>query len=774
MSLDVESGEAFAATHWGTYQPEVRDGRLVEMRPFAGDPDPSPLGNSMPEAIDGPTRIRRPMIRQGWLKHGPRRDAGGRGAEPFVAVPWDEALDLLSGELARVKERHGNRAIYAGSYGWASAGRFHHAQSQMRRFLNLFGGHTAAVGSYSYAAAQAVLPHIIGSTDGCMSGHTDWSSIADNTGLMLMLGGLPAKNAQVSSGGTGRHHVREHLEAAKAKGVEFVLISPLPDDAPDFLAADWIFIRPGTDTALLLALGHVLLSEGRHDRAFLASHCAGFDRFADYLLGKPDGVAKTPDWAAAITGIPVATITALARRMAATRTMIALSWSIQRAEHGEQPYWAAIALAAVLGQIGLPGGGFGFGYSAVNGTGNVIRPARWPSLPMGDNAIKEPIPVARIADMLLHPGEAYDFDGKRRSYPDIRMVYWVGGNPFHHHQDLGRLVRALQRPETVVVHESYWTPLAKHADIVLPATTTLERNDLGASNRDDHLIASRRVIAPVGEARDDHVIFSGLAERLGFVDAFTEGRDEEGWLRHLFAIARQRAAEDGVDMPDFDSFWGQGWFRQPPPERPHVLLESFRADPEQNKLATPSGKIEIFSAKVAGFGYDDCPGHPAWREPVEWLGAEKAKQYPLHLLTNQPTTRLHSQYDHGTVSLASKIQGREPIRLNPADAAARGIEAGDVVRVHNDRGACLAGAVLDPAMPLGIAQLSTGAWYDPATPGDPDALCVHGNPNVLTRDKGTSRLGQAPSAMSCLVEVARFDGPLPPVRAFDPPATSER
>jgi biotin/methionine sulfoxide reductase len=773
MSLDLPDVEPVAATHWGTYHPDVREGRLVGMRPYAGDPDPSPLGHSMPGAVDGPTRIRRPMVRQSWLKHGPRRDAGGRGAEPFVAVPWDEVLELLARELTRVKERHGNSAIYAGSYGWASAGRFHHAQSQMRRFLNLFGGHTAAVHSYSYAAAQAVLPHIIGSTDGCVNGHTDWASITKHAGLVLMLGGLPAKNAQVSSGGTGRHHMRADLQAAKAKGVEFVLISPLPDDAPDFLQADWQFIRPGTDTALLLALGHVLLSEGRHDRDFLARYCAGFDRFADYLLGKTDGTPKTPDWAAAITGIPAATITALARRMAATRTMIALSWSIQRGEHGEQPYWGAIALAAMLGQIGLPGGGFGFGYSAVNGTGNTIRGFRWPSLPMGDNPLKEPIPVARISDLLLHPGEAYEFDGKRRVYPDIRLVYWVGGNPFHHHQDIGRLVRAFQRPETVVVHESYWTPLAKHADIVLPATTTLERNDLGASGRDDHLIASRRVLDPVGEARDDHAIFAALAERLGFRDAFTEGRDEEGWLRHLFAITRQRAAEDGIDMPDFDTFWRQGVFRLPAPERPTVLLEEFRADPAAKPLATPSGKIEIFSESVAGFGYDDCPGHPAWREPKEWLGAERARRFPLHLLTNQPVTRLHSQYDHGAVSLASKVQGREPIRLNPDDAAARGIKAGDVVRVYNDRGACLAGALLDAAIPSGIAQLSTGAWYDPAVPGDPDALCVHGNPNVLTPDKGTSKLGQAPSAMSCLVEVARFDGPLPPVRAFDPPAIVE-
>ena len=157
-------------------------------------------------------------------------------------------------------------------------------------------------------------------------------------------------------------------------------------------------------------------------------------------------------------------------------------------------------------------------------------------------------------------------------------------------------------------------------------------------------------------------------------------------------------------------------------------------------------------------------------EPSEWLGSERVSQFPLHLISNQPRTRLHSQYDIGSYSVDSKVSGREPIRLLPADAKGRGIVDGDIVRVFNDRGECLAGAKLSPELRPGVVQLSTGAWYDPERPGQPGGLERHGNPNMLTRDAGTSRLAQAPSALTTLVEVERFDREAPAVRAFEPPA----
>ena len=187
-----------------------------------------------------------------------------------------------------------------------------------------------------------------------------------------------------------------------------------------------------------------------------------------------------------------------------------------------------------------------------------------------------------------------------------------------------------------------------------------------------------------------------------------------------------------------------------------------------NPASTVSGRIEIFSPTVAGFGYDDCPGHPTWLEPAEWIGAEN-NRYPLHLVSNQPSTKLHSQLDHGCHSRAAKVKDREPITVHPDDARARGLLSGDIVRVFNDRGACLAGVVVDDNITQGVVQMSTGAWYDPLEPGVPGSLCKHGNPNVLTLDKGTSKLAQGPIAHTCLVELEKFDGDPPPVTAFDPP-----
>lgn len=182
------------ASHWGTYDIEVADGRIVAARPFGGDPDPSPIGRSLVDGVDHPCRIREPMVRAGFLDHGPDSRAR-RGAEPFVAVSWETALDLVAAELQRIKTRHGNEAIYAGSYGWASAGRFHHAQSHLRRLLNLFGGHVFHKNSYSLAAAGVVLPHVVGDLQYILEHHTPWSTIAAHGRLVVAFGGLALKNA---------------------------------------------------------------------------------------------------------------------------------------------------------------------------------------------------------------------------------------------------------------------------------------------------------------------------------------------------------------------------------------------------------------------------------------------------------------------------------------------------------------------------------------------------------------------------------------------------
>jgi biotin/methionine sulfoxide reductase len=278
-----------------------------------------------------------------------------------------------------------------------------------------------------------------------------------------------------------------------------------------------------------------------------------------------------------------------------------------------------------------------------------------------------------------------------------------------------------------------------------------------------------RAVVPYGEARDDYDIFAGLAERLGIAEQFTEGRSARQWLQYLYEQTRRVLSARGVDAPDFDRFWEEGELILPTLPWDGGIVRAFRRDPDAAPLPTPSGKVEIASPTIASFGYEDCPEHPMWLEPSEGLGSPAMARFPLYLIANQPATRLHSQLDFGATSLASKINGREPVRIHPRDAAARGIGGGDIVRLFNDRGACLAGAVLSETLRPGVVQLSTGAWYDPDDPAAEKPLCVHGNPNVLTRDAGTSRLAQGCTGQLSLIEIERFEGPLPPVKAFDPP-----
>jgi biotin/methionine sulfoxide reductase len=281
----------------------------------------------------------------------------------------------------------------------------------------------------------------------------------------------------------------------------------------------------------------------------------------------------------------------------------------------------------------------------------------------------------------------------------------------------------------------------------------------------------QRAIEPQGQARSDYDIFSQLAKRLDIEAAYTEQRSEMEWLRHLYETQRREVLRWDIELPAFDVFWTKGFVELPAPEpgQEAVLYEDFRKNPGGSPLRTPTGKIELFSQTIAGFRYDDCPGHPTWLAPKEWLGSTLAATYPLHLLTFQPATRLHSQMDHGRVSLASKVNGREPVYIHPADAAERGIADGDIVRLFNQRGQCLAGARLTEDFLRHVIGMATGAWFDLETPGLPGSLEVHGNPNVLTRDAGTSKLSQGPSAQSCLVEMEKWNGSLPPIKAHDPP-----
>jgi len=751
------------SAHWGAFSARW-NGASLDVTPYAGDPAPSPILQNFTTAMRHKARILRPMVRKAWLDRSTRTER--RFGQEFVACAWDEVLDLLASELSRVRTEHDAAAVFGGSYGWSSAGRFHHAQSQVHRFLNAaFGGYVRSVNSYSAGASAVILPHVIGGYEAVSRHNVTWEQVAEHSDTVLAFGGMALKNSHVASGGISRHIERDAMEKAARRGAAFYCISPLRDDMPEAANARWLPIKVGTDVALVLALAHTLLVEKFWDSAFVARYCTGFETFERYLLGRDDDTPKDAAWAAGITGISAGTILDLARRLPRGRTLVTVSHSLQRAQYGERPVWMGAVLAAMLGQIGLPGGGYNYALGALGHTGRRLNAVPIPTLPQGKNGVREFIPVARVSDMLLHPGEPFEYNGLSLHYPDIKLVYWAGGNPFHHHQDINRLRRAFNVPQTIVVHESAWTPMAKFADIVLPATMTLERDDIGAAGTDPRLVAMRRAVDPIGEARDDFDIFAALSRRLGVEQVFTEGRNSRQWLAHLYEPTRRALAEAGWDAPDFEEFWRRGELALSSEPDDGGFLRAFRDDPVNRRLPTPSGKIEISSETIAGFGYDDCPPHPAWLPSTEPPNA----RHPLTLIANQPATRLHSQLDFGAYSQSHKIAGREAVRLNPADAAQRGIANGDIVRLFNDRGACLAAAaVTDDVMP-GVIQLSTGAWYDPEPGAAEQPLCVHGNPNVLTRDVGTSRLAQGCCGQVTVVECEKYRGAPPPVRAFDPP-----
>lgn len=756
------------SSHWGAFH--VRRGADgLDITPHEGDRAPSAILQNFQNALDHPARVLRPAIRESWLREGPGPRLRSIG-EPFVEVSWDRAAALLAAETRRVRENYGAAGVYGGSYGWASAGRFHHAQSQIHRFLNtVFGGYVNGVASYSAGASAPLLPRLIGSFGEISRNTVSWKQVIAETDVIVSFGGMPPRNSAIGNGGVSDHIEHDGMRKISERGGVFHLFSPIRDDMPDDINLVWHPIRPGTDTALMLAMAYVLQDEGLADAAFLSRYCVGYERFREYLLSETDGGPKTPVWAERITGIPAATIAALARDLVGRKSLISVAHALQRAEFGEQPVWAALALAAMAGQIGLPGRGFTYAFGSLAHTGRQKVSVPIPVLPQGRNTCSEWIPVACISEMLLNPGAPFSFMGEQRTFPDIHLLWWAGGNPFHHHQDLHRLGEAIGRVDTFVVQEPVWTATAKSADIVLPISFSLERSDFGGTRNDPRLFAMQKLCEPKGEARSDYDALASVAQALGPDEymSFTQGRTADEWLRHLYEPTRLALAERGLSAPDFDAFWERGWIDLPCEPDSVGFLGAFRHDPQAHPLGTPSGRIEIFSEEIASYGYDDAPGLPVWRPHLRAPDAER----PYFLIANAPSTRLHSQLDFGTTSAGSKVAGREKVRLNPVDAAKLGLTDGDVARLENECGACLAGVAISAGILPGVVHLQTGAWFDPQPDPENTAriFCAHGTANVLTPDRGTSQLTHGCTGQVGRVAIRKWTEVPPPVRAFDPP-----
>ena len=747
--------------HWGAYSALVENGRVVRCEPFGRDTAPSHMLAAIPAMVHSPLRIARPAIREGW-REGKERS----GSDRFREVPWDEALAIVAEELLRVRQTFGSTAILGGSYGWSSAGRVHHARSLLRRFLFLGGGCVDQVANYSFGAAQYILPRVIGTFAPVVGEVTDWPSIIKHARLLIAFGGLALKNAQVTSGGAGVHSLELWLRRAKASGIEFVSVSPLKSDAPDFLEAQWIPIRPNTDTALMLALAHTLIVEERYDAQFVSRYCVGFDKFRRYLLGLDDGAVKDAEWASKITGIPEETICELARRAATLPAMITCAWSLQRAHHGEQPYWAAIVLAAMLGSIGLPGTGFAFGHGSTNGIGVPRIDVAGPEVPLPLNPARSMIPVARIAECCSPP--APPTPSMAVDTPTLTSN-WSTGRAATLPPSSGPQSAAARLAETADGDSSRQLvdgdgASCRHRAAGDHAARTQRRRRLLARFlRSRH--APRHRPRRRGPKRPRHF------PRIWRTASVTRTNSPSGATRwagangSMIACAQARRQRE-LRCPVSSNSGPKGSSSCRPPRATMCcsrISVAIRALSAQDSVRAHRDRLGCGRR----LDYADCPPHPAWLPPAEWLGSPAAAHWPLHLVTHQPATRLHSQMDPGPISRSQKVAGREPIRINPSDAAKRDIHDGDVVRVLNSRGACLAGAMVDFDVMPGVVVMATGAWFDPG--GGSDEPERHGNPNVLTLDIGTSSLAQGTSALTALVEIERWNAPAPAVRAFSPP-----
>ena len=777
------SKEIISGCHWGVFKAVVEDGHAVQFKPWADDPQPTAMLEGVRDSIYSASRIRYPMVRRAWLEQGPGADPDGRGDGDFVRVSWDKAIELVAGEITRVREQHGQQAIYGGSYGWKSPGKLHNCKTLLRRMLNLTGGFTSSIGDYSTGAAQVILPYVSGSIE-VYEQCTTYPVLAEHTELMVFWGCDPRNNSQISWQ-VADHGAFKGFEQLKAAGVKAICIDPVRTMTCDYLDAEWISPKPQTDVALMLGIAHTLLSEDLHDQKFLDRYTAGFAEFKPYLTGEADGQPKDADWAAEICGLDAETIRDLARRFASKRTMLALGYSMQRQHHGEQSTWMLVVLACMLGQIGLPGGGYGMSYHYSSGGAPTHNSPILKSIDdaagggsgssVSESGSDVAIPVARFVETLLNPGKTMQFNGTEIKLPLIKLAYWAGGNPFAHHQDRNEMLKAWRELETFIVHDFQWTATARHADIVLPATTSYERNDIEqvGDYALSHIVAMRKIVEPQFEARDDFDIFAAVAEKLGKGYEFTQGRSEMDWIRGFYEGAKIESRAKGMEMPVFDVFWESNKPLAFPLEEDNkhfVRHASFRKDPILNALGTATGKFEIYSRAIAAYNYDDCPPHPTWMEPIERLDGPTTK-YPLSIASNHPRGRLHSQLCGTSFRDTYAVQNREPCWLNPKDAKARGISDGDVVRVFNDRGQILAGAVVTDDVMSGVMMVSEGGWFDPLDPREIGSLCRYGDINNLTPGIATSKLTQANCGQTGVADVEKFTGELPDVTVFSQPTS---
>jgi anaerobic dimethyl sulfoxide reductase subunit A len=702
----------------------VRDGRIVRL-----DTDDRPDTVAAPQlraCARGRSYLRRQYHPDRLTQ--PLKRVGPRGSEDFRSIPWDEALDTLAYHMERVKREYGSSALFV-PYGTGSYNQLN-GSHVARRLMNLYGGCLGIYNSYSWGATNLATPTVYGTL---VTGNQrqDWL----NAKFILMWGWNPAEMRD----GTNSDYF---LKLAREAGARVICIDPRHSLSAASLADEWIPIRPGTDTAMMSAMAYVMLVENLCDAEFIRTHCVGFDSsqmpvegaesYADYILGKRDGVPKTPAWAETITSVPEDTIVHIAREYATIKPAVLYQgYGMQRRAYGEQVVRAGCVLAAISGNVGIHGGwASGLGLQTADGG------SLWTVFPTGENPVKASIPVFLWTEACLRGKSMTQADGVRgveQLDNDIKLIYAVATNCLiNQHADVNRTAEILRdesRVEFIAVQDNFMTPTARYADLILPACTQFETWGVEDGWKyGDEVILQPKLIEPLEESKSDYQICAELAQRLGIKEAFTEGRDEKGWVQYcLDEFRRLRFPE----LPTLDELIESNigaWSR--PVTQPKIAFEDFRRDPEHYPLNTPSGKIEIFSKQLYDLGQpEEIPAIPKYIQ--EWESPfDQDTPYPLQVIGHHTLHRVHSTHDNN-----DWLEEAFPQRvfLNPVDAGTRGIKDGDEVKVFNQRGALVLPCRITPRIMPGVVDIPQGAWYEPDKKGVDWGGCV----NVLTSQRWT-------------------------------------
>ncbi|MCX6011915.1 MAG: molybdopterin-dependent oxidoreductase [Chloroflexi bacterium] len=666
----------------------------------------------------------------------PLKRTGERGSGEFKKIPWDEALDTTAFEIKRIRAKYGSSGILF----FFSAGDMNYLNN-----YGIFEYLLANTGGYSgcYAKASGEGSTFASSMTYGIGIHG--AQTRDNwphSRLIILWGFNPVVSHNKGKAGF-------YLAQAKASGTRIVSVDPRYTDSASAFSNAWIPIKPGTDAAMLIAMAYVIISEHLQDQAFIDKYTLGYDIYKKYIMGKEDGVDKTPLWAEKITGVPASTIAELAREYAINKPAALLDGDAPgRTAYGEQFHRAAIALAAITGNMGILGGSAPGSVYSVYYSRIALSPTVWERMPNRENPVDEASPPR--LDAGPYKGSSFGssarfnsmdmiealLKGRAGGYPaDYKLLFIYNCNVVNQHGNINKMAKALKQPEFILSFDQFMTATAKFADIVFPTNTFMERNDLAPGHLNLFYGYVNKLVEPSGETKSQFEIAKELGARLGMTNFSKNTADE--WLKEAVAACK--------DIPDYSKFKKKG-IQKVKLLKPVVSFEEQIIDPVNHPFLTPSGKIEIYSKEIATINKENLPAIPKYIEPWEGPNDPLISKYPLQLITSHDLRRAHSQY-HSIPWL--KELYLHAAMINTSDAKTRGIKDGDMIKIFNDRGMTIIPAnVTDRIMP-GVVDLSEGAWYDP----DKNGIDRGGSANVLIKD-GHSPGGAFP-ANTALVQIEK-------------------